>query len=105
MSAAILLPRVMRVGGGASEELAEVLNQIGAKNPLLITEEFFVKSGAVAKVIAPLEQANIPYGLFTGIVPDPTTDSINAGISVLKGAALIVSLQLVAAAILTRRKP
>lgn len=31
--ATILLPRIMRVGGGASRELLEVLNQLNVKKP------------------------------------------------------------------------
>lgn len=82
--ATILLPRIMRVGGGASRELLEVLNQLNVKNPLIITQQTFIEMGHVPDILAPLEAAGMDFEIFTDIPPDPTTDAVNAGIAFLK---------------------
>ena len=84
MSATILLPRIMRVGGGASKELTEVLEQLDVKKPLIITQDFFIDSGLVEEILIPLKYAGIKFGIFSDIPPDPTTTAIKAGIEALK---------------------
>lgn len=83
MSAAILLPRLMRVGAGASMELLEVLEQLGVTRPLVITQDFFLESGHAWKILEPLKSAGIKFSIFSDIPPDPTTKAVNAGISVM----------------------
>lgn len=84
MPANINLPRILRTGAGASGELLATLSELGLSRPLLITDPFMVECGYSARLQGPLEQANIAYGLFSDCVPDPTTDSVNAALSVLR---------------------
>ena len=45
MAAGINLPRILRIGAGASGELADTLGQLGLQRPLLVTDPFMVECG------------------------------------------------------------
>ncbi|GAB3275030.1 iron-containing alcohol dehydrogenase [Parahaliea aestuarii] len=81
MSANITLPRILRIGAGASSELVAVLAELGYRRPLLVTDPFMVAQGFCERLTAPLAAAGIPWGLFGDCVPDPTTDSVDAGLA------------------------
>lgn len=83
MSANINLPRILRVGAGASHELAATLGQLGVSRPLLVTDPFMQQCGYADRVLTALDAANIPCGLFADCVPDPTTDSVTRGLAAL----------------------
>ena len=84
MAANIVLPRYMRVGAGASQELAPLLQQLGVKHPFIITDQDMVKFGYLEGLTKGLDDAGIPYAVFDGTVPDPTVASINEGVAKLK---------------------
>ncbi len=85
MAGAIALPRLMRVGGGASQELAAVLAQLGLSKPLIVTDAYLVKSGRVETLVDGLTKAGITSRVFADTVPDPTVASIVTGLEFLKG--------------------
>lgn len=76
MSATINLPRILRIGAGASNQLAETLSELGVNSPLLVTDPFMLSQGYVERLERQLVSAGIRYGLFSDSVPDPTTDSV-----------------------------
>ncbi len=76
MSASIQLPRVLRVGAGASQQLTHTLAQLGLQRPLLVTDPFMLQCGYAGDIEAMLEDGGYPFGLFADSVPDPTTDSM-----------------------------
>ena len=84
MTANINLPRILRVGAGASGEVASALTELGLSRPLLVTDPFMVQCGYAERITAVLGAAGIHCGLFADSVPDPTTDSIDAGLAVLR---------------------
>lgn len=84
MVANINLPRILRVGAGASGLLAETLAQLGAKRPLLVTDPFMIECGYCQRLQAALDEARLSHGLFGDCVPDPTTDSVYAALAVLR---------------------
>ena len=86
MSAAISLPRLLRIGGGASQELAAVLAQLGLSRPLIVTDSYLVKSGLVERLLDGLKPAGMVARVFADTVPDPTVASITAGIEFLKAS-------------------
>ncbi len=87
MSANINLPRILRVGAGASGELAATLRELGVQCPLLVTDPFMVSQGYAGRLESQLRDAGISYGLFAESVPDPTTDSVQSALSVLASGA------------------
>ncbi len=84
MVATINLPRILRVGAGASRQLVATLAELGLARPLLVTDPLMQSCGYCARLQAPLESAGIAYGLFSDCVPDPTTDSVYAALAVLR---------------------
>ncbi len=84
MAANIVLPRHMRVGAGASKELAPLLQQLGVKHPFIVTDQDMVKFGYLEGLTSGLDDAGIPYAVFDGTVPDPTVASVNEGVAKLK---------------------
>ncbi|MEH6634894.1 MAG: iron-containing alcohol dehydrogenase [Halioglobus sp.] len=87
MAANINLPRILRVGAGASQELVATLAELGLQRPLLVTDPYMVECGYSARLQGPLDEAGIAYGLFADCVPDPTTDSVYAALAVLREGA------------------
>jgi alcohol dehydrogenase class IV len=84
VAATINLPRVLRVGAGASGQLVATLAELGLARPLLVTDPFMLACGYCARLQAPLDAAGIAYGLFSDCVPDPTTDSVYAALALLR---------------------
>jgi hypothetical protein len=84
MAANIVLPRYMRVGAGASQELAGLLQQLGVKHPFIVTDQDMVRFGYLDALTRGLDDAGIPYAVFADTVPDPTVASVNEGVAALK---------------------
>jgi alcohol dehydrogenase class IV len=84
MTATINLPRILRVGAGASAQLVATLAELGLARPLLVTDPFMQACGNSARLQVPLDEAGIAYGLFSDCVPDPTTDSVYAALALLR---------------------
>ena len=81
LAANINLPRILRVGAGASQQLVATLAELGLKRPLLVTDPFMVECGYSGRLQSPLDEAGIAYAVFGDCVPDPTTDSVSACLS------------------------
>lgn len=79
----LALPRILRVGGGVSRQLPEVLGQLNLSRPLVVTGRRTLDSGALADIFAALDGAGMGYGIFADTIPDPTTDSVDAGLHAL----------------------
>ena len=84
MSATIVSPRLMLVGGGSVRELAGVLAKCGLSRPLVVTDPYMVRSGLVRRCLEPLEAAGIAATVFSDTVPEPTDSVINAGVALLQ---------------------
>ncbi|GAB3743036.1 iron-containing alcohol dehydrogenase [Nocardiopsis nanhaiensis] len=84
MSAAIALPRVMRIGAGASAELPDALASLGLSKPLVVTDPFIAEQPFLLDVLAGLRAAGFTSGVFSETVPDPTTTVVEAGVRALR---------------------
>ncbi|MBY6708503.1 iron-containing alcohol dehydrogenase [Rhodococcus sp. BP-241] len=81
MSTSISFPRFLRMGPGAVEDLGQVLDDLGVERPLLVTDKFMVSTGAADRVMGIIAAAGKTGALFAETVPDPTTDSLTAGVA------------------------
>src|SRR3546814_2586057 len=82
--ASIALPRIFRIGGGASKQLPEVLASLGLSRPLIVTDAYLESSGRVAKLTDGLAAAGIAARVFADTVPDPAVASVDAGVAFLR---------------------
>lgn len=84
MSHRIVLPRLMEIGAGASQQLAAVLNGLGCSRPLIVTDRMMVELGYAARLAEQLEQAGIASRCFADTEPEPTAASIRAGVQMVR---------------------
>lgn len=84
MTATIALPHVIRVGSGASAELAGTLDSLGLSRPLVVTDPFIAGQAFFRELMARLEEAGFSPGVFAETVPDPTTTVVEAGLEALR---------------------
>lgn len=83
---ALYLPSLVRIGGGALNELPTALKQAGLLNPFIITDGFMAKSGLLGRVQALLTEAGLQFGAFADAVPDPTVASVKAALAALNSS-------------------
>tara|TARA_B110000444_G_C18813814_1_gene584064 strand:+ start:632 stop:1756 length:1125 start_codon:yes stop_codon:yes gene_type:complete len=74
----------MKIGGGAINDLPDVLNQLALHRPLIVTDEFIVSQEYVGDLIDLLREQGFALQIFSDCVPDPTTDSVAAALVALK---------------------
>ncbi len=84
MSHQIILPRVMHIGKGASQRVAETLKGLNCHKPLLVTDKVMVELGYSAAIVQVLEEAGIRADVFSDTVPEPTVRSIYRGVDAFK---------------------
>ena len=48
MSNQIIIPSIMQIGSGAIKELGNIMNNIGYKNPLIITDSMMIELGYIS---------------------------------------------------------
>ncbi|KQM52438.1 alcohol dehydrogenase [Sphingomonas sp. Leaf208] len=80
MVATIALPRLMRVGERAFEQLPLLLRELGLSKPLIVTDAYLNGTGRIAQAVEMLALSGINAGIFADTVPDPTVDSVMAGV-------------------------
>ncbi|MEV0261216.1 iron-containing alcohol dehydrogenase [Streptomyces sp. NPDC050617] len=84
MTANLSLPRILRIGRGAADELGEVVKGLGLSRPLIVTDAFLAGTGVAAQLTETLMRAGLHPLVFSGTVPDPTTDSLAPGVQALR---------------------
>jgi alcohol dehydrogenase class IV len=82
MAIEVVLPSIIKIGGGALAEAAGILKGLGIRHPLIVTDAFMVRQGLAGSLRAQIEQAGIPCSVFSDTVPDPTTEALAAGLRV-----------------------
>ena len=77
---AIFLPRAMRIGAGAANELPAALAQLGLGAPAILTDEFLAGSGALDRLLKILSDAGVATRAYSKVIADPTVTSVNAAV-------------------------
>lgn len=80
MTNQVILPRIMHIGEGASEQVSAVLASLACQRPLIITDRMMVQLGYTGKVQESLAAQDIQADVFDDTVPEPTVSSIQAGV-------------------------
>jgi alcohol dehydrogenase class IV len=90
----IALPRHLRVGGGTAMEVADLIASLDASRPVLVTDKYLVSTGIAATMVEAMRESGVDAVIFDDTVPDPTSDSLDAGVTALKehAADLVIGL-------------
>ncbi len=83
MISTIAMPRIMRIGAGASGELGAQLKSLGLSRPLIVTDRFLVSQGWVDRLVEGLTPHDMTTRVFADVLPDPTDTSIAKAIAFL----------------------
>jgi alcohol dehydrogenase len=88
------IPSTVITGAGSSMELGGLVQRLGARRVLLVTDAFLEASGLAVRFVDQLERLGIAVQVFAGVQPDPTVLNVQAGLDVLRQseAEVIVAL-------------
>lgn len=89
-----ILNEVSYFGPGARKELPEVAHQLGLKKALVVTDKGLVKFGVAKMVTDVLDEAGIPYEIYSEVKPNPTVTNVKQGVDAFaaSGADFIVAI-------------
>lgn len=89
-----VLNEVSYFGPGAREVLPQEVKRLGLTKAFVATDKDLIKFGVANKVLEVLEQANIPYVVFSEIKPNPTVSNVKAGVKAFaeSGADFILAI-------------
>jgi alcohol dehydrogenase class IV len=90
----LMLPPTIAVGAGVSATVGEHARRLGGRRALLVVDPFFLANGLAATVSERLVAAGLEVEVFSGVEPDPTDESVRAGVAAMAsaGADLVVAV-------------
>ena len=77
-------PTTVRFGAGRIKELPDALAFAGIKRPLFVTDPGLAKLPVVASTLKILDDAKVPYAVFSDVKPNPVESNLTAGIAAFK---------------------
>lgn len=89
-----VLNEVSYFGPGAREVLPQEITRLGLNKAFVTTDKDLIKFGVANKVLKVLQDAKIPYEIFSGIKPNPTVANVKAGVEAFatSGADFILAI-------------
>ena len=94
MADRIVLNTVSYHGAGAIKEIVGIAQQKGFKHVFVASDPDLIKFGVTAKVTDLLDEAKIPYTIYSNIKPNPTIENVQSGVKAFKecGADSIIAI-------------
>ena len=86
MANRIVLNETSYFGWGSREVLVNEINARQFKKALLVTDNTLIGCGVAGKVMDTLNQANVPYEVYSDIKPNPTIKNVQDGVAKCKEA-------------------
>ena len=82
------------VGREATSELCEAIAAMGPRRLGIVTDEGLIEVGIVGRVEAALDEAGVPWTVYSGVQPDPTHTQVEEGLRQLteKGCDAILAV-------------
>src|SRR5918995_6104256 len=77
-------PTTVRFGAGRIKELPDALAFAGIKRPLFVTDPGLAKLPVVASTLKILDDAKVPYAVFSDVKANPVESNLTAGIAAFK---------------------
>lgn len=81
-------------GPGARKELPAAIERLGKKKAFIVTDKGLLQFGVAKMVTDVLDEAGVPYTIFSEVKPNPTVTNVKDGIEAFKasGADVIVAI-------------
>ena len=94
MSNRIILNNTSYHGKGAIQEIPAIAKAKGFRHIFVCSDPDLIKFGVTAKVTSLLDEAGIPYTIYSGIKPNPTIENVKEGVEAFKacGADSIITI-------------
>ena len=94
MANRIILNTVSFHGKGAINEIVPIAQNKGYKHIFVCSDPGLIQFGVTAKVTDLLDEASIPYTVYSGIKPNPTIENVQEGVAAFKacGADSIIAI-------------
>ncbi|HEY4192963.1 MAG TPA: iron-containing alcohol dehydrogenase [Mesorhizobium sp.] len=77
-------PTTVRFGAGRIRELPDALAATGIKHPLFVTDPGLARLPVVASTLKILDDAKVPYGVFSDVKANPVESNLIGGIAAFK---------------------
>lgn len=89
-----ILNEVSYFGPGARKELPAVVERLGFKKALIVTDKGLIQFGVCKMVSDVLDEAGIPYEIYSEVKPNPTVTNVKMGVEAFakSGADFIVAI-------------
>jgi lactaldehyde reductase len=89
-----ILNEVSYFGPGARKELPGIVKRYGFKKALIATDKGLIKFGVAKMVTDVLDEAKIPYEIYSEIKPNPTVTNVKQGVEAFKkaGADFLIAI-------------
>ena len=89
-----ILNEVSYFGPGARAMLPEEVRRLGLSKAFVATDKELLRFGVADKVLKVLDEASIPYEVFSDIKPNPTVANVQAGVAAFaaSGADFILAI-------------
>ncbi len=81
-----ILNELSYFGAGARKELPAVVERLGFKKALVVTDKDLVKFGVCKMVTDVMDEAGIPYEIYSDVVPNPTVTNVKNGVKAFADA-------------------
>jgi len=94
MTDRIVLNTVSYHGAGAIKEIVGIAQSKGFKHVFVASDPDLIKFGVTAKVTDLLDEAKIPYTVYSNIKPNPTIENVQSGVKAFRecGADSIITI-------------
>lgn len=79
-----ILNEVSYFGAGARKQLSEVIERMGLKKALVVTDKGLIKVGTARMVTDVLDEAGFPYEIYSEVKPNPTVTNVKQGVEAFK---------------------
>lgn len=89
-----ILNEVSYFGPGARKELPGVIARLGFKKAMIVTDKGLIQYGVARMVSDVLDEAGIPYEIYSEVKPNPTVTNVQMGVEAFKqsGADCLVAI-------------
>ena len=83
----IILPKFINIGAGKVNSVNDILKKLNCENPIIITDKTMVELNIIEPLERTLTEMQIRYEIFNNTMPEPTAESIEEGVKLIKNGS------------------